>query len=310
MLSRIIKKLKTKYGLFLERGKRRASNDMGLISPQELVADIAALEIPKDSIVFIHSGFKSIGNIQGGPEAVVDALIAELVIKKNITIAMPAFSISGTMLAQLQSGKVFDVKNTPTVFKAIPEVFLKHNDIVRSIHPTHSVAAIGSKANWLTEAHHTSDKTFGPDSPFGRLMSAGGFIMGLGSGLGAVTFYHTLEDHEFDFPKNVYTNESFEVECVDILGEKHKVKTKAHDPQYSEFRIDKRNSAWLKDIYTHYFEHFAGLKWQKVCKAKTWICNSRDFYNASKDLAYLGVSIYTSQNDLAKFLKKSIEKNS
>lgn len=306
MLHKIDNKLKSIIKKLKQPDKVISPTSTNTISMKKLQEDIEALELPNNCIVFIHSGFKSLGSVDGGPETVVEALIEGLVKKKNITIAMPSFSISGTMLAQLQSGKKFNVKTTATVFRAIPEAFLAHPEAIRSIHPTHSVAAIGEKAKWLTEGHHTTDKTFGPESPFGRLLSSGGFLIGLGSGLGTVTFYHTLEDHEVDFPREVYTNESFDTVCIDLEGKKHIVKCKAHDPKYSEFRIDKRNSKWLKDVYTHYFENFAGLKWQKVGKAQTWICNSQSFYGESKSLAYAGLTVYSNENDMAHFVYKSI----
>ena len=48
-----------------------------------------------------------------------------------------------------------------------------------------------------------------PTSPLGRVLEADGYIMGLGTDLGPVTFYHVLEDLCGDsFPFPVYTPDS------------------------------------------------------------------------------------------------------
>ena len=272
----------------------------------DITNNLSKLDIPDDAIVFIHSGFKSIGEVDGGPEAVVGALIDELVTRRNITVAMPAFSIETSMVNQLKRGKPFGARTMPTVFETIPAAFLATPGVVRSVHPTHSVSAIGPKAELLTSTHHDTDKSFGPSSPFGKIKDAEDYIMGLGSGLGTVTFYHTLEDYEPDFPRDVYTKEIFSVSCKASTGEAHHVTIPVHSPHVSEYRIDKRNSYWLRDIYAKLFEMAGVINNVTIGKANCWYGRADQIYNKAKHLAYQGLDIYSSPEDIATFIQKHL----
>lgn len=276
------------------------------LSKSDIISDLSKLDIPNNGLVFIHSGFKSIGEVHGGPETIVNALIDELVKNRNITVAMPAFSIETSMLNQLKSGKPFDSRTTPTVFNAIPAAFLATPEVVRSVHPTHSVSAIGPQAEWLTSSHHETGQSFGPSSPFGKIKDAEGYIMGLGSGLGTVTFYHTLEDYEPDFPREVYTKEVFSVSCKGLSGKTHNVTIPAHSPHVSEYRIDKRNSYWLRDIYSSLFEMSGIINYETIGKAKCWYGRADKIYSKAKHLAYEGLDIYSAPEDIAKFIHKHL----
>ena len=50
----------------------------------------------------------------------------------------------------------------------VTEVFRRTPGVVRSIHPTHSVSALGPLARHLTEAHHRAPSVFGTGSPWQR----------------------------------------------------------------------------------------------------------------------------------------------
>src|SRR5206468_365221 len=119
-----------------------------------------------------------------------------------------------------------------------------------SLHPTHSVAAVGPRASWLVDGHHLDTRAFGRYSPFGRLIEADGFILGLGIDLGPVTFYHVLEDLGA-FPTNVYTSDSpIAATCVDERGRRVELKVMAHDPVASVTRIDKPNGMAIRSYMT------------------------------------------------------------
>ena len=61
-----------------------------------------------------------------------------------------------------------------------------------SLHPEASVAAVGRLARELTDDHPQAD-AYGPDSPFGRLVAAGGRVLMLGAPLDTLTLLHHAE---------------------------------------------------------------------------------------------------------------------
>jgi aminoglycoside 3-N-acetyltransferase len=67
-------------------------------------------------------------------------------------------------------------------------------EAVRSVHPTHSCAAIGRRAAELTRGHHLSPTPCGVTSPYFRLALAGGAIVMIGCDLSRCTTCHTIEE--------------------------------------------------------------------------------------------------------------------
>lgn len=309
MYKRVVKKvIKILESTIAERrGPPKTVDDSAGRTFEEIVADFDSIPLEVGSIVFIHSGFKSLGLVRGGPQTVVDALIESLVKSRKITVAMPSFTILGSMHQQLTSKKIFDVRNTPTVFRGIPLAFQQLPNLKRSIHPTHSVMAIGPMADWLVGEHHVCGSSFGTGSPFGKLLEHKSYVMGLGTRLGTVTFYHTLEDIEVDFPFRVYTEDSpYEVTCLDHRGRKVTMQVSAHDSAVSTVRIDKPKGSTVRAIYAGVFEKVANLKYYQVGKAKTWVIDAGDMYDTQKALTYSGVSIYSSEKALADFISQKV----
>src|SRR5260221_13718575 len=93
-------------------------------------------------------------------------------------------------------GYFFDPRVHGTNLGALPAAFLKFQGVERSIHPTHSVSAVGPRARDVTEAHHLAPSIFGMGSPWQRCVELNAKILGLGVTMGPLTFYHVLEDME------------------------------------------------------------------------------------------------------------------
>ena len=217
------------------------------------------------------------------------------------TLAMPAFTMTGTMYETLKSGPEFDVRETPTGMGKIAETLRRDKRSRRSIHPTHSVVALGARADWLVADHHHSPFAFDADSPLGRVLEADGYIMGLGTDLGPVTFYHVLEDLCGDsFPFPVYTPDSPVVrEVTGWNGERLKVAVMAHSSVVSADRIDKPSGMGVRDYITRYLERDGGLRWITVGDGKAWVIRAADMFTCLECLMVKGITIYRDPDDAA-----------
>jgi aminoglycoside 3-N-acetyltransferase len=88
----------------------------------------------------------------------------------------------------------FDVNKTPSNVGALPEFFRLRSGTQRSVHPTHSVCAVGRLASQVLE-HHMDDSTpCGSNSPFHTLPEYDGQILMLGCGLEPNTSMHAIEE--------------------------------------------------------------------------------------------------------------------
>jgi aminoglycoside 3-N-acetyltransferase len=187
--------------------------------------------------VFFQASMSAFGIVRGGPGTVIGSL--EAVVGPSGTIAMPAFPIVGRAVDHLSSGQPFDVRTSPATTGAISERFRCRTGVVRSLHPTHSVAVSGPNAAELVAGHADAATPFGTDTPFARLIERDALQVWFGCGVGPFTIYHAFEClREDGFPIPVFLSQRFRVACTDLDGTTREVTTLVHDPEVSKERID------------------------------------------------------------------------
>lgn len=152
------------------------------IERSQIATGLRELGLATGDLVQVHSSLSALGHVEGGAEAVVDALLD--VLGPEGTLMVPTFN-HGT-------AEVFDVRTTPSINGAITEAVRRRPEAYRSVHPTHPCAAIGPLAEMLTN-EHLHLLTFDLRSPLGKLAAMGGSILLLGVGMDRNTMAHVGE---------------------------------------------------------------------------------------------------------------------
>lgn len=142
----------------------------------------------KGTAVLVHSSLKSMGNVPGGPETVIQGILDA--IGPDGTLLMPALSYKHVN----NNSPVFDVLRTPSNVGVIPEYFRTRKGTLRSINPTHSVCGTGARAEEILRDHCLDETPCGPNSPFRKLYEYNGQILFLGCGLAPNTSMHAVEE--------------------------------------------------------------------------------------------------------------------
>jgi len=137
--------------------------------------------------VIVHSSFRSLGPVAGGPETVVQALLD--VIGPDGNLMLPTFNYSHPAPTPY-----YDPRETPCRTGIIPEMGRKWAEAVRSLHPTHSVAVIGPDAEELTK-DHLKVRTMGIGSPIDKLAKRDGKILLIGVGHTTNSTIHIGEEY-------------------------------------------------------------------------------------------------------------------
>jgi aminoglycoside 3-N-acetyltransferase len=145
------------------------------------VADLCSLGLATGDRVVVHSSLRAVGPVEGGADAIVDALLD--VLGPEGLLVVPAFTYDTQR---------FDPAVEPARTGALAEAVRLRPDAVRSLHPTYSVAALGVGATDLCADHELRAAT-GVDSPLDRLARAGGYVLLLGVGQIADTTVHVGE---------------------------------------------------------------------------------------------------------------------
>ncbi len=260
---------------------KQFKKDSVVLTKEELVKGFKKSGIEKGDILFIHSSLKGLGYIQNGPQDVIDAF--KQVVGEEGTLIFPVFTIDMSMLKTLKSGAVFCPKSSPSTVGSITNAFLKNENVFRSLHPTHSVAAWGKYAEYITKDHHTAGSNFGDNTPFGRFLELNGKLLGLGIKYDNVTFYHTYEDlHLSKFPK-VYLDEPFKAKIKNHQGEELELSVFCHNPEFHKTRIEK--DPMVERFFSDYFEQNGISKKTKIGQGFLWWMYAADVIK-SLDLLY------------------------
>ncbi len=154
---------------------------------QALRKALEAMGIRSGDSLLIHSAFSSLKR-QITPADFVNTVFDAL---DGGTLLFPTLSWK-TVTPQTP---VFHVDKTPACTGFLPEFFRTSvNGVKRSVHPTHSCAAIGSNALDFIIDHEKDSTPVGKNSPFFKLKEAGGKVMFLGCGTNPNTSMHGVEE--------------------------------------------------------------------------------------------------------------------
>jgi aminoglycoside 3-N-acetyltransferase len=156
--------------------------------------------------VLVHAALRKVGHVMGGADTILDAL-------------RDAVGPEGTVLGYVDWDGQDDVEDHPELreharpfdpltSRAVrdngwfPEMLRTTPGALRSTNPGASMAAIGARAQWFT-ADHVLDYGYGPQSPLGKLVEAGGKTLMLGAPLDRMTLLHHAEHLAQFTPKRI-----------------------------------------------------------------------------------------------------------
>jgi len=161
-----------------------------VITKQEIISGLLKLGLTQGSIALVHSSLSSFGYVDGGVDIVIDALLE--IVGEEGTIMVP--TLTGNSQQNAIIPPIFDPINTPCWTGKIPEAFRHRKTAARSLHPTHSVAAIGKLAKYLIASHETCETPCSIKSPYGKLVKLGGYILLIGCMHSSSTILHLVEE--------------------------------------------------------------------------------------------------------------------
>ena len=154
---------------------------------EDLLKGIIELGIEPTDTLLIHSSMKAIGDVDGGADTLLDTFIDYM---KPGLLILPTH----TWATINKDGDQYDPKSTPSCVGILSNLFFKREGVLRSLHPTHSVAAIGKNA----EDYICLDNSVSTPAPWsgcwGELYRRNAKILFLGCSLNKNTFIHSVEE--------------------------------------------------------------------------------------------------------------------
>lgn len=244
-----------------------------------LINNLKEMNLKKDDTIFIHSSLKSINY---DADVILDSLFEYF---NEGLILLPTH----TWKQMNENYNYFNPLEEESCVGLLTNIFRKRKNVIRSLHPTHSMAGYGKDA----KEYLKNEENFNTPTPFkgcyGRLIERNTKILLMGVGLRRCTFIHSIEE-KYDV-KNRFTKNP-------IL-----------------FKIQKDNEIIERYFYKHYndkyphlSEHFDKLEPILIKKniieyynfgdSKTMLINSIDLYNFVSNLLERDKEVFSDPGEL------------
>jgi len=217
----------------------------GGFGEQALVKTLHGLGVVPGDAVMIHSGFTPSHGFEGDVQTLISAF--QTAVGPEGTLVMMTMPFKGMSAYDwLAKGKVFKVKRSVSKVGIVTEVFRRSHGVIRSVHPTHPVAAWGRQAKEFTR-RVTEPVLFGPDSPFGRLVDMGGKVLLYDVPFRRMTFEHYLEDRiQSHLPVPLYRSQLIDTEVIDHEDNRLTMPVYPLTDEINQVRVTRRLEKALK----------------------------------------------------------------
>lgn len=177
-----------------------------MLTKKDITEQLKNLGIKEGDTLLVHSSMKAIGDVDGGADTVLDALVETVCgineesndedfkqCDKAGMLVLPTH----TWASMTNEHSVFDPETELACVGILPNLFMKRAGVLRSLHPTHSVAAY-SRQQSKAQAYVSGEEQFSTPCSrkgcYGKLYDLDAKILLLGVGLNRNTYMHGVEE--------------------------------------------------------------------------------------------------------------------
>lgn len=158
-----------------------------MYTKKTIIEDLKKIGIKPTDTLLVHSSMNAIGEVKNGADDVLDGFIEYM---KPGLLVFPTHTWETIGEERL----VCDLRSEPSCVGLLSNLFMKRSGVLRSWHPTHSVAAIGKDAKSFIESNEKYDTPCHRESSWGKLLDRKAKILFLGCSLRCNTFMHAVEE--------------------------------------------------------------------------------------------------------------------
>ena len=163
-----------------------------MLTQKDIHNFLERIGIKHNDTVLIHTSMRSIGEVEGGCDGLIDAFASYLT---DGLFLVPTHTWSNIGKNQ----PIYDVSATEPCIGALPTVAAFRKDGVRSLHPTHSLSAFGKRAAEFVKGEELATSPCFEGGVWRRLYDEKAKILLIGVGLNRNTFIHAI-DEMIDLP--------------------------------------------------------------------------------------------------------------
>lgn len=161
-----------------------------IYTKEDILAQLAAMELPRDKVVLAHSALRLVGHLENGAATLLDALI------EYFTAEGGLFCVPTHTWSNLSQEITLDAADPHTCLGAFSDFAAADPRGRRSLNATHSMAVFGDEAKvaaFLDGEDLVSSGT-APESCYGKIYRAGGSILLIGVNHARNTYLHCVDE--------------------------------------------------------------------------------------------------------------------
>ena len=278
-----VRRLRQVVKRWVTRGRTWVVRRFFPFTRDDLAAALRRCGLDRGDMVLVHSSWDRFEGFRGSPTDIIGAL--QSIVGDAGTVLMPTQPFTGTAVGHARANPILDLRRTPSRMGLVSELFRRMPGTVRSVHPTHPVAAAGKDAESVCAHHRHASTPCGEHSPYAELSRRNGKILLLGTGIDVLTFYHYIEELlESELPTSPFTAETFALQTRLPDGTLVATSTRLFEPAVSRRRVLSRLIPVLKQQNAWRTTH--------VGRLDVVLLDCRDVITAVRNLANKGIYCY------------------
>jgi aminoglycoside 3-N-acetyltransferase len=242
-----------------------------IFTKEDIKHQLAAMGAPKGRVVIVHTALRLVGKIEGGGEALLDALI-EYFTEDGGLLCIPTHT-----WANLDTDKItLDMLTPESNLGAIPTLAAQDGRGVRSENPTHSMVVFGERERALRfvgdEVKVTTPTA--PDGCYGKIYDEDGYVLLLGVAQDKNTYLHCVAE-KLEIP-NRMSDKFIKTTIRRTTGEIVERKIRLFDTDYTA------DISWHFGKYDTAFRYRGCTTQGLIGNAPTQLCHARGLLETVK----------------------------
>lgn len=219
--------------------------------------------LPSDTVL-VHTSMRALGETEGGCDGLIDGFISYLT---EGLFLVPTHTWDNVG----KESPVYDVRKTIPCIGALPYVAAFRKDGVRSLHPTHSLAAFGKRAFEFVKGEEKATSPCPKGGAWARLYDENAKILLIGVGLERNTYIHAI-DEMLDLPGRLIA--PIPLTIIGYEGEKYEISFRKHGNTGSRFFPN----------YRLPLEYIGALRYSRLGNASVGIFETKEATDLIKKL--------------------------
>ena len=226
-----------------------------MVTQADVHAFLKNANIKKTDTVLVHTSMRAIGKVEGGCDGLIDAFCSYLT---DGLFLVPTHTWDSVG----KEHPVFDARTEKPCIGALPTVAAFRPDGVRSLHPTHSIAAFGKRAAEFVRGEERATTPCPAGGAWARLCDEDAKILLIGVGLNRNTYIHAV-DEMLELPDRLVP--PIPLTVIDHEGVRHETLFQKHGHTGSEDF----------DVFRPPFEACGALTYGSLGNAKVGIFHAK-----------------------------------